>query len=140
MESILAKALGQETGQLAVAEKRDLLERLLARLAHEVRNPLSSLDIHIQLLEEDLGTLAPEMRGRMSPRLEIIRGELHRLESVVDHFLRLAGPSELNIESIDVARVINHVCNLLRPEAAARQILLETQLQVDLPKLFESGH
>ena len=135
MESILAKALGQETGQLAVAEKRDLLERLLARLAHEVRNPLSSLDIHIQLLEEDLGTLAPEMRGRMSPRLEIIRGELHRLESVVDHFLRLAGPSELNIESIDVARVINHVCNLLRPEAAARQILLETQLQADLPRL-----
>jgi signal transduction histidine kinase len=133
VESILAKALGQETGQLAVAEKRDLLERLLARLAHEVRNPLSSLDIHIQLLEEDLGELAPEMRGRLSPRLEIIRGELHRLESVVDHFLRLAGPSELNIELADPSKVINHVCDLLRPEAAARQIKLETQLQPDLP-------
>ena len=135
MESILAKALGQETGQLAVAEKRDLLQRLLARLAHEVRNPLSSLDIHIQLLEEDLAGLLPEMRNKLSPRLEIIRGELHRLERVVDHFLRLAGPSELDLEPVEVAKVIGHVCNLLRPEAAARQIELTTEVQSTLPAI-----
>lgn len=135
MESILAKALGQETGQLAVAEKRDLLERLLARLAHEVRNPLSSLDIHIQLLDEDLAGLVPETRNKLSPRLEIIRGELHRLESVVDHFLRLAGPSELDLEPVEVAKVIGHVCNLLRPEAAARQIELTTDIAPGLPAI-----
>ena len=60
METILAKALGQDASQLAAAEKRDLLARLLGRLAHEVRNPLSSLDIHVQLLEEDLASLAPK--------------------------------------------------------------------------------
>jgi len=135
VESILAKALGQETGQLAVAEKRDLLQRLLARLAHEVRNPLSSLDIHIQLLEEDLAGLLPEMRNKLSPRLEIIRGELHRLERLVDHFLRLAGPSELDLEPVAVAKVIDHVCNLLRPEAAARQIDLTTEVQSSLPAI-----
>jgi signal transduction histidine kinase len=132
VESILAKALGQESGQLAVAEKRDLLERLLARLAHEIRNPLSSLDIHVQLLEEDLG---PTLRGQLSPRLEIIRGELHRLESVVDHFLRLAGPSELSLESVELPRVLNHVCDLLRPEASARRIQLIIELDPQLPTL-----
>lgn len=135
MESILAKALGQDSGQLAVAEKRDLLERLLARLAHEIRNPLSSLDIHVQLLQEDLGSLAPTLRGQLSPRLEIIRGELHRLESVVDHFLRLAGPSELNLEPVEMPRVLNHVCDLLRPEASARRIELATQIEPQLPTL-----
>jgi two-component system sensor histidine kinase HydH len=135
VESMLAKALGQEPGQLAVAEKRDLLERLLARLAHEVRNPLSSLDIHVQLLEEDLGTLVPHMRGQLSPRLEIIRGELHRLESIVDHFLRLAGPSELDLESVDLAKIIHHVCDLLRPEAGARQIQITTRLEPSLPSI-----
>ena len=133
MESILAKALGHEPGQLAVAEKRDLLERLLARLAHEIRNPLSSLDIHVQLLEEDVSSLAPQMRGQMAPRLEIIRGELHRLESIVSQFLRLAGPSELDLEPVDTAKIITHVCDLLRPEAAARQIELVTELKPDLP-------
>ena len=66
VESILAKALGQDASQLAAAEKRDLLARLLGRLAHEVRNPLSSLDIHVQLLEEDLASLAPQMREQLT--------------------------------------------------------------------------
>ena len=136
MESILAKALGQETGQLAVAEKRDLLERLLARLAHEIRNPLSSLDIHVQLLEEDLGGLAPGMRSQLNPRLEIIHGELHRLESIVDHFLRLAGPSELDLEPVEIGKIVNHVCDLLRPEAAARAIELATVIEPGLPALL----
>ena len=133
VESILAKALGQEPGQLAVAEKQDLLERLLARLAHEIRNPLSSLDIHVQLLEEDLSSLAPQMRGQLNPRLEIIRGELHRLESIVTQFLRLAGPSELDLESVQLGKIITHVCELLKPEAAARQIELVTHMPAELP-------
>jgi len=135
LESILAKALGQEPGQLAVAEKRGLLERLLARLAHEIRNPLSSLDIHVQLLEEDLGGLVPHLHNQFAPRLEVIRGELHRLESIVGQFLRLAGPSELELEPVEVSKIVNHVCDLLRPEAEAREIEVVTGVQSGLPAL-----
>jgi two-component system sensor histidine kinase HydH len=134
VESILAKALGQDSAQSSIAEKRGLLERLLARLAHEIRNPLSSLDIHVQLLEEDLGTLAPAMREQLNPRLEIIHGELHRLESIVDHFLRLAGPSALDLEEVDIERIVTHVCELLRPEAAAREIEIMTEVKEGLPQ------
>jgi two-component system, NtrC family, sensor histidine kinase HydH len=132
VESILATALGQDSTQQSVAEKRDLLERLLARLAHEIRNPLSSLDIHVQLLEEDLGALAPPLREQLAPRLEIIHGELHRLESIVDHFLRLAGPSALDLEPVDITKILNHVCELLRPEAAAREIEILTRVEPEL--------
>jgi len=135
VETILAKALGQEVTQSAVEEKRDLLARLLARLAHEIRNPLSSLDVHVQLLEEDLTSLAPDRRNQLNPRLGIIRGELHRLESIVSQFLRLAGPSALDLEPVEVAKVINHICELLRPEAAARQIEISAQIQPDLPQI-----
>jgi two-component system, NtrC family, sensor histidine kinase HydH len=135
VETILAKALGQDLKQSAVEEKRDLLERLLARLAHEIRNPLSSLDVHVQLLEEDLTTLAPEMRNQLNPRLGIIRGELHRLESIVSQFLRLAGPSSLDLEPVEVAKVVNHVCELLRPEAAARQIEISARIPEALPQI-----
>lgn len=131
MESILAKALGAEVAQSALAEKRDLLERLMARLAHEIRNPLSSLDIHVQLLEEDLGP----MREQLAPRLEIIRGELHRLESIVEHFLRLSGPSALDLESVQLSGIVAHVCGLLRPEAAAREIEIVARVPDSLPRL-----
>jgi two-component system sensor histidine kinase HydH len=132
----LAKALGQDAAQLAAAEKRDLLARLLGRLAHEIRNPLSSLDIHVQLLEEDLGALAPAMREQLNPRLEIIHGELHRLEGIVERFLRLAGPSGLDLEAVGIPKIATHVCELLRPEAAAREIEIATRLEDSLPRVM----
>ena len=116
--------LPQDLTPALVAEKRDLLARLLARLAHEIRNPLSSLDIHVQLLEEDLGNLAPQLRDQMTSRLEIIQGELHRLDSIVSQFLRLAGPSALDLEPVELKAVIKHVFNLLQPEARVRKIEL----------------
>jgi two-component system sensor histidine kinase HydH len=112
-----------------------LLSRLLARLAHEIRNPLSSLDIHVQLLEEDLGALAPQMREQLTARLEIIHGELHRLETIVGNFLRLAGPSALDLEPVEVLKIVTHVCELLRPEAAAREIVICPRAPESLPEI-----
>ncbi|MBI4657402.1 MAG: hypothetical protein HY735_00910 [Verrucomicrobia bacterium] len=135
METILAKALGQEVGQMATTEKQLLLSRLLARLAHEIRNPLSSLDIHVQLLEEDLAQIPASEREKLTDRLSIIHGELHRLENIVKQFLRLAGPSALDLEPVDIAKTVEHVCELLRPEAAARQIEIAVRMTGGLPKI-----
>ncbi len=121
---------------MALAEKRDLLARLLGRLAHEIRNPLSSLDIHVQLLEEDLTALAPPMREQLAPRLEIIHGELHRLEGIVERFLRLAGPAGVDLEPVEIPKILAHVCELLRPEAAARQIGITSRLVEPLPPVM----
>jgi signal transduction histidine kinase len=136
VESILAKAMGQDASQLVAAEKRDLLARLLGRLAHEVRNPLSSLDIHFQLLEEDLASLAPQMREQLSSRLEIIHGELHRLEGIVERFLRLAGPAGVDLEPVEIRKILTHVCELLRPEAAVREIEISTRVGGSLPAVM----
>lgn len=130
---MLANALGEDVTKLAAEEKQRLLSRLLARLAHEIRNPLSSLDIHVQLLEEDLVHLAPQTREKLSGRLEIIHGELHRLETIVKQFLRLAGPSALDLTAVDLVKVVERVCGLLQPEAAARRIELVPFLAGDLP-------
>jgi signal transduction histidine kinase len=136
MEIILANALGQDVSKLAAQEKRLLLSRLLARFAHEVRNPLSSLDIHVQLLEEDLAQATPQIRERSASRFEIIHGELHRLESIVKHFLSLAGPSSLDLRPVEITKVISHVCELLRPEAASRGIEILLQLPEALPPVL----
>ena len=133
MERILAKALGQDVSKLAAEEKQLLLSRLLARLAHEIRNPLSSLDIHVQLLEEDLAEAVPELRDKTTGRLEIMRGELHRLENIVKQFLSLAGPSSLDLRQVEIGGIIGHVCELLRPEAAAREIEILSCVPEDVP-------
>ena len=135
IEKILANALGQDVSKLAVQEKRQLLSRLLARFAHEVRNPLSSLDIHVQLLEEDFQELPPPLREKSISRFEIIHGELHRLENIVKHFLSLSGPSSLELQTVQLGRIVGHVCDLLRPEAAARDIEILVNVPADLPSL-----
>lgn len=135
MEKLLTAALGPDGSQLAAEEKQRLLSRLLARLAHEIRNPLSSLAIHVQLLEEDLAQVAPPLKAQTAGRFEIIRSELQRLENLVRQFLSLAAPSSVELQTVDVAEVVRYVCELLRPEAAERQIEIAMDLPESLPPL-----
>jgi len=133
MDTVLAQASGQDVTLFPASEKRDLHARLLKRLAHEIRNPLSSLDVHFQLLEEDLTALSPELRAKLAARLGIIHGELHRLESIVERFLKLAGPSALELAPVEIKDILSHVCALLRPEASRRQVEIITEAAADLP-------
>lgn len=135
VEKILANALGQDVSQLAAQEKRLLLSRLLARFAHEIRNPLSSLDVHVQLLEEDLHAMGSQVGEKTASRFEIIHGELHRLENIVKHFLSLAGPSSLDLQAMEVSKVVQHVGELLRPEASARGIEIALKIPGHLPSI-----
>ncbi|MBN2505424.1 MAG: hypothetical protein JXQ71_01895 [Verrucomicrobia bacterium] len=130
---MLSTALGQDATQLAATEKRMLLSRLLARLAHEIRNPLSSLDVHIQLLEEDLAGSGAPLKETTASRLEIIRAEMRRLETTVQHFLRLAGTSHVELERVNLPALCEHVCRLLRPEAEAHAIALDFEVEAGLP-------
>jgi two-component system sensor histidine kinase HydH len=135
MEKLIADAPAQEGGQVAAHEKQLLLSRLLARLAHEIRNPLSSLAIHVQLLEEDVAQAAAPLRAQAAGRFEIIRAELQRLENLMQQFLSLAAPSSLDLQTVDLAQVVRYVCDLLGPEAAARGIELAVEIPATLPPL-----
>jgi two-component system sensor histidine kinase HydH len=67
--------------------------------------------------------------------LQIIHGELHRLESIVERFLRLAGPSALDLEPLGPGGIVTHVCELLRPEAATRGIEIVEEVEAGLPPI-----
>jgi two-component system, NtrC family, sensor histidine kinase HydH len=87
------------------------------------------------LLEEDLAQAPAQLRDKTAARLEIIHGELHRLENIVKQFLRLAGPSAIDLQNVSVSKVIEHVCELLRPEAKARQVEIVSAVPIDLPPI-----
>ena len=133
MEKILAQALGQDVSQLAAAEKQHLLCACW-RAWRMVRNPLSSLDIHVQLLEEDLARQAPEIRDRL----------LGRLKSSTANCIAWKTSSssssgwplvELNLELIDIPKAV--ACRrTAASEAAARQIEIVLRLAEDLPPLM----
>jgi signal transduction histidine kinase len=90
----------------------------------------------VQLLEEDLGRAPAPTHETTTTRLEIIHGELHRLENIVKHFLRLARPTDLDPGPVDLGKLVKHVCDLLRPEADAQATNLAMRIQEPLPELL----
>lgn len=132
---ISGKAVNSESKQWVQEEKRDLLVRLLSHLAHEIRNPLSSLNVHIQLLEEDVAVSCPELKQRSTDRFQIIQREIRRLESVVSRFMQLAGPSALELSLHSLNGLVSDTVELLQAQAGERDIELETDLAPDLPLL-----
>jgi two-component system, NtrC family, sensor histidine kinase HydH len=127
VQSIFAHAFGPDVATVSAQEKQELLSRLLARLAHEIRNPLSSLHIHVQLLQEDVTDTLPGLTEKFANRFQIIHGELNRLETIVKHFISLSGSATLNVEPVDIAGIVKSVCDLLQPEAESRSIALSNR-------------
>ncbi|MBV9390698.1 MAG: PAS domain-containing protein, partial [Verrucomicrobia bacterium] len=70
------------------SERLSALTMLAAGVAHEVGNPLNSLNIHLQLIERKLRKFAPEQREEITGLLTIAKGEIQRLDSIVHQFLR----------------------------------------------------
>lgn len=129
------------------AERASTLSVLAAGLAHEIKNPLNSLQIHAQLLQRALRESTEESRGRSVFRTrkfdvqraqqstEIIVEEIKRLSGVVDEFLTATRPTKPLFQRANANRLVEHVVATLRPEAEARGVDLRLALDHDMPNV-----
>lgn len=117
-------------------EQVHLLSRLAAGLAHEIKNPLSTLAINLALLEEDWNrsTGEPTPREQRSlRRVKTLQREVKRLEHIVDEFLRYARGREINRRPTDLAQVVRELLDFVEPEDHALGIRHHADLAVGLP-------
>ena len=113
------------------------LAELAGGLAHEIRNPLSTLKVNLQLLTEDLRDTAdddidPGFRRRARKRLETLQDETSRLQHLLDEFLRVVGRHELDRHPSDLAELIPEAVEFFEPQAAEQGVTLESNV-VDTP-------
>jgi signal transduction histidine kinase len=111
--------------QAAEAERLAYLGTLASGLAHEIRNPLNSLNLNMQMLEEEIDEHGSAPTGKRL--LSITRSELSRLERLVSDFLAYAKPRPLELEEVPAARPLERMRDLLAGEIQSRgaQILVE---------------
>ncbi len=122
-----------------VTDEREMLQRTLrserlaavgtlaAGMAHEVRNPLNSALLQLQVLERRIAkgkTTPPEL----APVVQVVKDEIRRLERLVADFLAFARPTRLELSPHDLNRVVRGVVELVRPEAQTQgaQLSIET--------------
>ena len=115
------------------AEKMTALGRLAASVAHEVRNPLSAIDIQLQLLADDVGELSGGLRERLVRRLTVAQAEMKRLDRIVHNFLRFSRTPKLRLGAVNLNDVVRHVFELVTPEAREQNIELQLDLEEGLP-------
>jgi len=104
------------------------LGQLVAGLAHEIKNPLSTVNVNLRLLSEDLGRYDDEEHRRLAIRLKTVRTEANRIKEILDDFLRFAGRYELSLSSVDLCRLIEEVIDFFTPQAEAAHVLLRSSL------------
>src|SRR6185312_8110593 len=105
------------------SERLAELGTLTGGLAHEIRNPLSTVQLNLQLLGEDLDPNNPAF-PRLSSRLKTVQKETARLRDTVDDFLRYAGRMELVKQPVELNRLLEELVDFFSPQAQLQRVQL----------------
>lgn len=122
--------LRKTEAQLIRSEKLAALGQLAAGIAHEIRNPLTSINILIHSLRERLPS-----ENSQQEDLKVIEEEIHRMNEIVDQFLRFAKPAPPFFEKTDVLSIVEETLQLLRLQAEKQRIAVEREFQT-LPMIL----
>lgn len=133
---LLEKARAAERRARA-AERLAEIGSMTGGLAHEIKNPLSTISLNAQLLSEALEELQgveADDRGRMVKRLGSLRREVERLKGILTDFLAYAGELRLDLKTVDLGASIEELADFFSPQASQMGVKLHTQI-VALPKM-----
>jgi signal transduction histidine kinase len=137
----LAKQLSAERRAQA-SERLAELGAMTSGLAHEIKNPLSTIGLNAQLLAEGLDglrdgeTLDGAEKQRLSRRLGTLRREIERLRGILSDFLNYAGELRLDHQLADVNKLVEELADFFQPQAQQQGVRLRTELAQALPQAY----
>jgi signal transduction histidine kinase len=95
--------------------------RLTRGVAHEVKNPINAIVLHLQLLRNKLAQPEPDTRRHM----DIIDAEIRRLDRVVQTLVDFTRPRDLHLEEVDLRRLMEDVAQLAAPDAEQHGVIIQ---------------
>jgi signal transduction histidine kinase len=116
-------------------ERLAFLGTLAGGLAHEIKNPLSTMTITLGLLREDLGSARKDPEKALR-RVTVLEREVTRLEEILAHFLQFAGRLQLDRRPTDLNGVVAEILDFITPAALRKKIELRHHLSPGLPPLL----
>lgn len=131
---IVAEDVTQELrtkARLIHTERLAAIGQMAAHVTHEVRNPLSSIGLNVEMLEEEMSPTQTEARSLLSA----IQKEIDRLTGITEEYLRLARLPQPRLEPDDVADLARSVADFLGPEMKAAGVELEVEIDESAPSV-----
>jgi len=112
------------------AERLAELGSMTSGLAHEIKNPLSTVVLNAQLIREELqeSGLDPELSGRLQRRTEALERESVRLREILEDFLKFAGRMKIDPTRHDIKAVVDELVDFFHPQCEQSGVLLRADL------------
>jgi PAS domain S-box-containing protein len=122
-----AESVRRIEDEIEISRRLSASGRLTRGVAHEVKNPINAIVLHLQLLQNKLQQDDPETRRHM----DVIGKEIHRLDRVVQILVDFTRPRDLRLEDVDLRRLLDEVSMLAAPDAARHGVHIVQDLPND---------
>jgi len=119
-----AESVRQIEDEIEMSRRMSASGRLTRGVAHEVKNPINAIVLHLRLLQNKLQQVDPDTRRHM----DIIDSEIHRLDRVVQILVDFTRPRDLRLEEMDLRRLLEDVMTLATPEAEQHGVKIVSEL------------
>jgi PAS domain S-box-containing protein len=125
-----AESVRRIENEIELSRRLAAIGRLTSGVAHEVKNPINAIVVHLEILKNKLQEVAPDAQRHM----DIIGNEIRRLDRVVQTLVDFTRPVELKLADADLRRLADEVALLAGPEAERHKVKLEfVPLAASLP-------
>jgi two-component system sensor histidine kinase HydH len=126
----------REVALLEARLRRDarliMLGRLAGPLAHEIRNPLNTVFLQVDILDEELHQPTPDHRGQLEQSVQTLKAEITRLKALIQDYLSLARLSEVRREPVDIGAMLTPFAQEMQASLADSRITVQLEGLEDL--------
>jgi signal transduction histidine kinase len=130
-----AESVHRIEDELELSRRLAAVGRLTSGVAHEVKNPINAIVVHLEVLRQKLRELDPDTRRHM----DVIAMEIRRLDRVVQTLVDFTRPMELRLSEIDLRRLLDDVLTLSTPDAEKHGVHIVRDLpETPLPVKVDS--
>ncbi len=126
----MVSAIASANERLLATERLATIGKMAARVTHEIRNPLSSIALNVELLEEEVATVGdPESRALV----RAIHGEVERLTALSEQYLSMSHQQPLRLCREDVGEIVSEACEFVRRELLKHGVDIALDIDEGLP-------
>jgi signal transduction histidine kinase len=115
--------------EIELSRRLAAIGRLTSGVAHEVKNPINAIVVHLEVMRQKLSDVDPATRRHM----DVIGSEIKRLDRVVQTLVDFTRPVELRLTEMDLRKLVEDVTTLASPEAERHKVRMDRELSAPLP-------